>query len=255
MAEHKKRTRTKAKPDVARPGKSAPSATSKSVILPKRQLLQDPMIADEKPADEAGTTTKITVRHGEKTVLSPSSAPLLPLDIMPEQSSDITSDNKPTATEVTVKPSSSPVPALPAVQSLPASSKPTDTADVTPEKVNTPPRDTSTPAKPETKQPGAPPTGSSDTTEASDNPATKTTQQIDAELTKQTEHEAAVQKLIDNKQYFLPINSVEKRKTKRFVALGILLSLVLAVAWVDIALDAGIIQLNGVKPVTHFFSN
>jgi hypothetical protein len=39
------------------------------------------------------------------------------------------------------------------------------------------------------------------------------------------------------------------------VALGVLLSLVLILAWADIALDAGIIQLGNVKPVTHFFSN
>jgi hypothetical protein len=39
------------------------------------------------------------------------------------------------------------------------------------------------------------------------------------------------------------------------VALGVVLAIVLALAWADIALDAGLIQINGVKPVTHFFSN
>jgi hypothetical protein len=39
------------------------------------------------------------------------------------------------------------------------------------------------------------------------------------------------------------------------VLLGIVLAVVLAVAWVDVALDAGLIQLGSVKPVTHFFSN
>jgi hypothetical protein len=37
--------------------------------------------------------------------------------------------------------------------------------------------------------------------------------------------------------------------------LGILLVVVLAVAWVDIALDAGLVEIGNVKPMTHFFSN
>ena len=42
---------------------------------------------------------------------------------------------------------------------------------------------------------------------------------------------------------------------KRFVALGVLLSILLLLAWADIALDAGLVKVNSVKPVTHFFSN
>ncbi len=85
-------------------------------------------------------------------------------------------------------------------------------------------------------------------------PAADAAEQEAAEAA-QAEHDTAIQKLVDSKQYFLPINTVEKRKSKRFVALGIILSVVLALAWADIALDAGLIQINGVKPLTHFFSN
>ncbi len=77
----------------------------------------------------------------------------------------------------------------------------------------------------------------------------------DIAASKQAEHKAAVQKLVDNKQYFLPINSVEKRRSKRFVALGVTLSLVLTVAWADVALDANLIHVTGIKAPTHFFSN
>jgi outer membrane biosynthesis protein TonB len=79
--------------------------------------------------------------------------------------------------------------------------------------------------------------------------------EIEDEAAKQAEHDANIQKIVDSKKYFLPINSVEKRRSARFVALGIVLSLLLAVAWVDVALDAGLIHLGNVKPVTHFFSN
>lgn len=71
---------------------------------------------------------------------------------------------------------------------------------------------------------------------------------------KEAAHTAAIRKLVDNEQYFLPINSVESRKTKRFIALGAVLIVLLAVAWVDVALDAGLVQLGGLKPVTHFFA-
>ena len=77
----------------------------------------------------------------------------------------------------------------------------------------------------------------------------------EAEASRKAERDANLQKIVDNKTYFLPINAVEKRKTKRIIVLGIVLSLVLAVAWVDVALDAGLIEIGGVKPVTHFFSN
>lgn len=65
--------------------------------------------------------------------------------------------------------------------------------------------------------------------------------------------EASLQKLIDSKKYELPIETVENRRSKRVVALGIVLSIILALAWVDVALDAGLINISGVKPLTHFF--
>jgi len=86
-------------------------------------------------------------------------------------------------------------------------------------------------------------------------PAAKDTKAVEAEAAEAAKHQAAIDKLVESKQYYLPINSVEKRRTKRFVLLGVALSLLLAVAWVDVALDAGLIQLGGIKPVTHLFSN
>ncbi len=89
--------------------------------------------------------------------------------------------------------------------------------------------------------------------------ATKTSgparQKSDAETAEQTKREAAIQHLIDSKKYELPINAVEKRKSKRFVVLGIVLAILLVLAWGDIAADAGLIHVSGLKPVTHFFSN
>jgi hypothetical protein len=77
------------------------------------------------------------------------------------------------------------------------------------------------------------------------------TAEDDAAAKRQT----AITKLAESKQYYLPINTVEKRRSRRFVGLGILLSLLLIVAWADIALDAGLIHLGSLKAPTHFFSN
>lgn len=77
----------------------------------------------------------------------------------------------------------------------------------------------------------------------------------DAEAEEQAKHQAAIDKLADGKKYYLPIDTIEKKRSQRFVALGVLFSLLLILAWADIALDAGLIQLGSIKPVTHFFSN
>lgn|GEM_PF-2955717 len=77
---------------------------------------------------------------------------------------------------------------------------------------------------------------------------------LEAAAAKQAEHDEAVQKLTDSKQYFLPINSVEQRKTKNFVIMGVILSVVLIGAWLDIAVDASLINLPFNVPHTHLFA-
>jgi hypothetical protein len=75
------------------------------------------------------------------------------------------------------------------------------------------------------------------------------------EAAKQAEHDQTIQKMIDSKDYALPITNTEKRRSRRVVIFGAVLSIILLLAWVDIALDAGILHISGIKPVTHFFSN
>jgi hypothetical protein len=73
----------------------------------------------------------------------------------------------------------------------------------------------------------------------------------DADTKRRTE----IQEIIDEKKYYLPIVTVETKRTKQFVIGGIILSIVLALAWADIALDAGLIHIGGLKSLTHFFSS
>lgn len=134
-------------------------------------------------------------------------------------------------------------------QHQPAEAKPTaDTAVPEADKVEAAPADNPTEATAQAAD--------GDKTDAEgEKEATQTEEQLNAEAEAKAKHDAAIQKLVDSKQYFLPINAVEKRRTKHFVILGVLLSILLLLAWGDIALDAGLIQVSGVKPVTHFFSN
>ena len=76
----------------------------------------------------------------------------------------------------------------------------------------------------------------------------------EAENEDEDEHSLKVAQLVNDGTYFLPINSLEKRRAKRSAFIGIVLVIVLGLAWGTIALDAGIIAIDGVKPVTHFFS-
>ncbi len=186
-AAEKKPAKKTTKPDVDRPGKSAPSPTSKPVIVSNRPLLKDPMVVDDDVALQEETEEKEELAHSS----GPKIKPLEPTAEEPAEGK-----TPPAETEETA-----------------------DKEDV--------------PAKTETK------TKKNDETEAAE----------------QAKHDAAVQKLIDSGQYVLPINAVEKRKAKHFVLLGVFLAILLALAWGDIAADAGLVHVNGIQPVTHFFSN
>jgi hypothetical protein len=221
----KKNADSKPIEDVAKPGKSAPSDTAKPIIT-HRPMMKDPMV-NESAADtisEDSPSEKIIVKTGKSTI-----QPLAG----PEPKTE-----EPAPAE---KPSQEPAPAeQPKKETKP---EPKPEAQV-PEPV------------PEPEEPGDNNSdGSSDDKpgeEKAKSAAEKSEQDAQAE---QAKHDEEIQKLVDSKQYVLPINAVEKRKSKHFVIFGVILAIFLAVAWADVALDAGLVDIGGVKPVTHFFSN
>lgn len=269
MAESKKNSDDKTKPivDVAKPGKTAPSGNSKSVIVTNRPILKDPMVVPEddsvktdsepKKMGQGSVAAKADVdKTGEelpegKTIAQlaeeASSRAKAKTEPEPEEAEEkaevkdeTKTDSKParaTGEKVLTPLQAKEEKEEKADKDLPTDKKPALTADET-DKAD------------ETAEPGK--AGDTDT---DDKPAKKGSKTEEAPDAKTKKHEAMVQELVENKQYFLPINSVEKRRSKRFVILGILLSVVLALAWVNIALDAGLIEINGLKPVTHFFSS
>ncbi len=62
-----------------------------------------------------------------------------------------------------------------------------------------------------------------------------------------------LEELIAKERYFVPLNAVEKRRSRVLSSLGLLLVLLLAVVLVALMMDAGFIAIPGLKPVTNFF--
>ena len=80
----------------------------------------------------------------------------------------------------------------------------------------------------------------------------KAKQQAEAEA-QAAQHAAEIAQLIKEEKYALPINTKEKRKL-RFIIIGGIVAILLAVVWLDVALDTGIISNSFNLPHTHFFS-
>lgn len=227
--------------DVAHPGKSAPAANSKSVILSNRPLLRDPMMVER---TTPGTRKNVPAGNADQRADASPNDPLLEL----KKPDTIAKPSKlPTIAELAEAANADSQPLSPIV--VDADPK-TDDPEKPKEKTNNKPEpETPKDNEPEKEKP------ENDTDEKVLPTKEDNAKQEEAEATKEAEHQASIDKLADSKQYYLPINTVEKRRSRRFIALGIILSLLLAVAWIDIALDAGLIQLHGIKPLTHFFSN
>jgi hypothetical protein len=226
MADKKRVTKKpKAIIDVAKPGTSAPSTSGKPVIVTNRPMLKDPMVVDKQPTHSkpAESATTAEPENTDPELLTAVEAKKVDA---PKETIADTPESK---------------------------TQPTDEVDLSKKEEKA---DAQKPGQPDTKTAAqADSAEGADETAGEEATAVKSDAQQEAEAAAIAEHDAATQKLIDDKQYFLPINAIEKRKSKRFVALGIVLSVLLALAWVDIALDAGLVHINGVKPVTHFFSN
>jgi hypothetical protein len=232
--------------DVQHPDKTPANDTSKPVIVTNRPILQDPMMAEDnsKPQNEQ------PLAKTGGTTIKPLTAPEVPAD---KQKADAAKDEP--EVDTTEKPEE------------PAKSDPTDPPAQVSETKTLADLDAESKSKTDNK-PGAaakdePAKKDFDDSEDSKDPEgtpeaeakanDKLHKDEEVEAEKQAQRDEELLKLTETKQYFLPINSVEKRRSKQVVLGGVLLSLILIVAWVDIALDAGLIELGSIKAVTHFF--
>jgi hypothetical protein len=284
MAKTKKPDGGKAIIDVAHPGKSAPSANSKSVIVGNRPLLKDPMMVDEPNSQSYDSTDSSLAKVSNKSGVQPLTAPLLETE-KPDETNTPPEAAKPS--EENSGPSLKAIEAVEPDKTLPEAEDETvadqqsaaDQSAEPPKPAETPddkadgaaddgpddheseagqpqPKESEKPDQSDQPAPSKPETKPAETNGGEPTPQSKDkAKQTEAEADQETKRQAAIDKLTDNKKYYLPINAVEKRRSRRFVILGIILSLLLILAWADIALDSGLIHINGIKPLTHFFSN
>lgn len=282
MAASKKPPAKKQIIDVAHPDSAPAPASGKPVIVTNRPIMKDPMVNSDASSgiETDSTVQKILVKTSGELKLNPLSAPELPIEAAlkeTEEKSKATEEPKveETKDEVPVADESkpAPVPEMPETAAVETKAEtaateepPAEQAAVeepaTPEEKPEESSQAETPAAtpPAEKAPETP----LETPKPSEAPSPENKSQAaipdaqkieETEAAKKAQHEEEIEKLTESKEYYLPINTVEKRKSRRFVSLGVLLSLLLIIAWGDVALDSGLVGASYGIPHTHFFSS
>ncbi|HVS58146.1 MAG TPA: hypothetical protein VHD60_00190 [Candidatus Saccharimonadales bacterium] len=239
--------------DISHPGKTTPSATSRPVIVTNRPIMKDPMMSEgsaptdssEAPKEEQAlshTASKIKI-----TPLSVADSNDKPTEEPPKEPADTAATSKDEPAPVDETPTSEEVGATP---DEPEAAETTDDADSVKQADEAPaeaPEAASTEAATQPAPDDTPAKGEDPAKQALD------TEAAEAEAKKQADRQAELEKVIDSQKYALPINTVKKRRITRTLLVSILVIVVLGVASADLAMDAGVLHVNGVKPVTHFF--
>jgi hypothetical protein len=219
--------------DVASPGKTAPPATSRPIVVTNRSLIAgDPMItAAELPSNEVPSAP--IVSRTAKTIAPVST------DVKPDETPSLL---QPMQTEVSLPATPDEPAAAPTSEpEKPATPEPAPaTAEPAPEQ-DTPPSD-----EPERQADDMSP----ERDEAADEAA--------AEIKLSAEEVARQQKLdqlIEERTYVVPINAVQRHRSRVFVAAMCLLALLLALILLDAVLDTGLLKPSFNVPHTHIFIN
>lgn len=230
--------------DVAHPGKSKPSATSRPIIVSNRPILQDPMVSLNVPSDVAPTdgkpspaAVKVTIEpletteepkddKADKTIAElaaeAENGADKSTDVTPKKEDEKPADDAPKATEADA-----------------AAEKDTKASEATKSDESANTADSSPDSKSDESQP------------AEDSKDAKETAELEAAAKKLEE----INSLVESHEYFLPINAVERHRSKMVAVFGLVLILALGALLVDLLLDVGFIRLGGVHSLTHFFSS
>lgn len=240
--------------DVAHPGKGTPSATSRPVIVTNRPILQDPMVSNSgesvpgapklspaavkvtiKPlsdTDEADKSEKPAKDEKDKTIA----------ELAAEKSVE-------KLAEAAIKDKEKPERHETDTKEEEASSD--DKDEASDEKSEEPESDSSA-AAPENDDKDKPAEAKTDAEElpVEDTKEAKETAELEAEAKKLE----AINALVESRQYVLPINAVERHRSKVVSLFGLVLIVVLGLLLIDLMLDVGFIHIKGVHSLTHFFS-
>ena len=248
--------------DVTQPGQSEPSASGRPIIVSNRPVLQkDPMVVSDGPVERdvedtpSGDVPKANVDrtvNQEGVTIMPPTAPGLPKSAKKAETDSTDDQAEPADT---------------------ATDAATDTSEPKTSETKEETREDESPETPaeETKEdkPKAPATekelaskaddGEEKPASGSDDEQLSPNKVLDEAAKKLEEEKAAKaaehEKIIESKKYFLPINSVERRRNTHRAILFLVLCIVFALIWLDLALDAGILKIGSLHPLTHFFNS
>lgn len=229
--------------DIAKPSTTVAPANSKSIIVNHGSIMHDPTIIDEdqksiSPVDDLSTklSHQIKITPTDTDEDSESSTKNSDVPIQPAE----THPNK----ELKLKPSESfkieEIEPKTIDQPKSANFNKVDHPELNPKLESG--------ADQEQQKPETIPSEES-TLSPGDKQKVETTE-LEAGLAKR----AKINDLVDKQTYFVPINGKEKKRNKKVAAIGAVVCLILAVAWLDIALDAGLIVNSYNLPHTHFFT-
>jgi hypothetical protein len=253
-----------ADPDIKIDKEGAPAEGVPISVLTKKlkiKPLHDNIVSEEskKPKPTPETTPKTSDESEQPSEPKPAesqpSAPLAPEAVVSPPESATTpkeAEKSDTAVGATVLFSDNPVSASTEVDT--AAEKPTETP-AEPEQSSSAPI-----VKPSTPSLVAPePTPSTDaTTSTSDSeaePKPETTEDSAKTAAKAAGEEAAKQeqyaKIIDSKEYFVPVNAVRRKRSMRMLVIGAVLIIVVVLACINFMLDAGTLTLPFTVPHTH----
>jgi hypothetical protein len=236
--------------DVTSDSSVGANSSSRPVIVSNRPIMRDPMMAPITNESKLSDTTEKT--SGSSThQLDPSGAPLLDPPSVTKKKivppSDIRSHRDNKISDITPATSIKPAAKIDVVSvathdSIPESIKISSTAK-TDKKTSGQTNSTSTP--------------DADEAEDGDNSDQETQDAAEANTaaeTRDADEAEKVSKLVEAKTYLLPINALQRKRSQQIALLGMFLIILLAIAWLDLATDVGLIHVPFL-PVTHFFGH
>lgn len=225
----------------AEPAKPEPAEETGVPIVVRRAMMKDDAVsAPPEKTESADASNPIEVKS-KKSRIEPLSTPT------PEPEAEKPATTEPVL-DLSAKPVDTPQPAPATTTATPEKS----TAAASPKTKTPAPEAASAPAEPAAAA-DAPTEGSgeftlagADSVDTPDDPSQNPIDQAKAKADKEAaEKQAALDKLVDAQTYFLPINSVEKRRTKQLLFVTLLLLIVLAGAGAFWANGQGIISIPG----------
>jgi hypothetical protein len=253
--------------DVTADASVGATAGSRPVIVSNRPIMRDPMMvastSPKTPVDEK--TSGSSTSSDSSSTGEPGGAPLLSAKLEPpsvtkkrlvppsekqadtepaQKAADITGSDESNKTTTKIA-----VAGITAHDSIPESPK-----------VSEPTKDDS--ASSDTENSDKDSAVGDESNEGSDSNEATDTEEANKRLdeanqledTREADEAAKVAKLVESKAYLLPINAVQRRRSQQMAVLGLVVIILLAFAWLDLAADVGLVKAPYL-PVTHFFSH